>query len=105
MTNYISQNPFKLNNKAEILKNDALSVLDRLTKDKKQFELIFCDPPYNKGLVEIVLKKIDNSDILSLHGIVVVEHSKHEQIRPDFTKLKVKRTEKYGETLVSFLTL
>lgn len=95
----------KLINKAEVLKSDALSVLDRLTKDKKQFELIFCDPPYNKGLVEIVLKKIDNSDILSLHGIVVVEHSKHEHIRPDFTKLKVKRTEKYGETLVSFLTL
>lgn len=95
----------KLTEMAEVLKGDALTLLDRLVKDKKQFELIFCDPPYNKGLVETILAKIDNSDILSMKGIVVVEHSKHEQIRAEFNQLKVKRTEKYGETLVSFLTL
>ncbi|MGI6092971.1 MAG: 16S rRNA (guanine(966)-N(2))-methyltransferase RsmD [Veillonellaceae bacterium] len=95
----------KFNDRAVVLKSDVFYGLDWLIKENKRFELIFCDPPYNKGLVEMVLTKIDTSNILSVEGIIVVEHSNHEQIRGEFNQLKVKRTEKYGETLVSFLTL
>lgn len=95
----------KLADKAEVLKGDSLTVLERLMNRKLQFDLIFCDPPYNKGLVQLVLAKIDQGTLLSSHGVVVVEHSKHDPLNEDFSQLKVNRTEKYGETLVSFVII
>lgn len=104
--NLIKENSIitKLGGRTEVIKTDSLKALDRFIQDGRQFDLIFCDPPYNNGLVQLVLRKIDNSQILTSNGMIIVEHSKHEPIHTDFAQLVLKRTEKYGETLVSFVT-
>lgn len=94
----------KLSEKGKVIKADSLNMLERLSQDKYQFDLIFCDPPYNKGFVAAVLSRIDASTILASDGIIIVEHSKHEEINSEFNQIKQKRTQKYGETLVSFFT-
>lgn len=93
----------KLADRIEVIKNDSINALNRIIKDGRKFDLIFCDPPYNKGLVKLILEKIDNSQLITPDGVIVVEHSKHEQIDNEFNNLIVKRTERYGETLVSFI--
>jgi 16S rRNA (guanine966-N2)-methyltransferase len=93
----------KLIEQAEIYKNDAIRALDRFVETSRSFDLIFCDPPYNKGLVEIVLNKIENNLILKPQGILVMEHSKHEKLTDHWNNLQVRRVEQYGETLISFL--
>lgn len=104
--NLIKENSIitKLESRTEVFKTDSLKALDRFIQGGRQFDLIFCDPPYNKGLVQLVLKKIDSSQILTSNGMIIVEHSKHEPIHTEFAQLVVKRTEKYGETLVTFVT-
>ncbi len=95
----------KLSDKVEIYKNEVIRALDKIIiSSGRMFSLIFCDPPYNQGLVETVLQKIDKSSILEPQGIVIVEHSRHEPITSELEKLQLKRTERYGETLISFLT-
>lgn len=93
----------RLTDKCEFYKIDALAAVDMLGQRGCMFDLIFCDPPYNKGLVKQVLSKIDTNSILNDDGVVVIEHSKHELINYEFENLQVKRTERYGETLVSFI--
>ncbi len=93
----------KLIEQTEIYRNDVIRALDRFVETSRSFDLIFCDPPYNKGLVEIVLKKIENNSILKPQGILVIEHSKHEKITDQWSNLQLRRVEQYGETLISFL--
>jgi 16S rRNA (guanine(966)-N(2))-methyltransferase RsmD len=93
----------KLIGQAKILKNDVIRALDRFAGTGRSFDLIFCDPPYNKGFVQKVLEKIETNAIVNPKGILVIEHSKHEEIKNQWDHLQLRRVEKYGETLISFL--
>jgi 16S rRNA (guanine966-N2)-methyltransferase len=93
----------KLSERAEYLRTDAVSAINRFTQDKRLFQLIFCDPPYNRGHVNVILQRIDGADILDPDGVVVIEHSKHEPITAQLLRLTLKRSEHFGETTVSFL--
>jgi 16S rRNA (guanine966-N2)-methyltransferase len=93
----------KLNGHAEIYRNDVIRALDKFVETSRSFDLIFCDPPYNQGLIHIVLEKVAKHSILNPEGILVMEHSKHEKITDEWDKLQLRRVERYGETLISFL--
>lgn len=93
----------KLTARTEIYKNDVTRALDKFVQNGRSFDLIFCDPPYNQGLIQIVLDRIENHSLLKPKGILVIEHSKHEKITDDWNNLQLRRVERYGETLVSFL--
>jgi 16S rRNA (guanine(966)-N(2))-methyltransferase RsmD len=93
----------KLSAKTKIYKRDVLAAIEQLNQSGQSFSMIFCDPPYNRGFVASVLKKLDEGTLLQDSGIVVIEHSQHELVADTWLTLDVKRTEKYGETMVSFL--
>lgn len=92
----------KLIFKTEIFKNDVFKGMHKLEQSQRRFDLIFCDPPYNKGLVNQVLTKLDNSTLLIPGGFVMIEYSQHEPINQEWQTLQLKRVEKYGETMVGF---
>lgn len=54
---------------AAVVQADALSFLQK----GQQFDLIFVDPPYDSGLYEAVLERINLVDILSDSGIIICE--------------------------------
>jgi len=94
----------KLNDYCEVRNTDALIGINFFNKNNSKFDLVFCDPPYNKGLIVKTLMSMDSPDsLLSATGVLIVEHSCHEPW-PDCLKyLEVRRTEKFGETLISFV--
>ncbi len=94
----------RLADRAEILRLDAAAAVSRFARAGRTFDLIFCDPPYNKGLAAAIVDKIDAAAIVRPGGALIIEHSRHEQLPADLVNLTVTRTERYGETLVSFLT-
>ncbi len=70
---------------------------------KESFDIIFLDPPYNKGYVVPILKAISEKKLLSDEGIVVLESDfsdDHGEI-PGFQILKQR---KYGRTFVTVYT-
>ena len=96
-------NHTKLVEQTEIYRNDVLRALDKFVQTGRSFDLLFCDPPYKKGFVQAVLEKLDNNSIMAPNGIVVIEHSRHEPIIDEWKNLQLRRTERYGATLISFL--
>ncbi len=86
-----------------VVEADVLKTLDRLERKKAKFSLVFVDPPFDQGLVEKTLIKLDRSDILAPFAQVVVGHSPREMIPPQFETLELTRAKKIGQSFLSFL--
>lgn len=70
--------------------------------NKEKIDIIYIDPPYNKGLGIEAIKLISSYDLLKRNGIIVLETDEIEQV-PDiidnFEKFKHK---KYGRNVLDF---
>jgi simple sugar transport system ATP-binding protein len=82
---------------AKVVQGDALSFL---SSTREQFHLVFLDPPYDSGLLELALKKLSTIDILPENGIIVCE-SRTEQPLPELEGLVKSRDYRYGKTKVN----
>lgn len=91
----------RLTEQATVLQRDAWHALQQLAGASRRFDIIFCDPPYNKGLAAKALAAVDALDLLTPAGLLVVEHSQHEAMAEKTARLKKVRAVKYGETLLS----
>ncbi len=60
---------------AQVLNLDVLSAIRALEVQGKVFDIIFMDPPYNRGLERQVLKALQNSNILYYNAMIIVEAS------------------------------
>jgi len=63
----------RLYSQARVLECDALTALTRLERDEKPFDVIFMDPPYDKGLEEQVLMSLKDSSLVNEDTMLVVE--------------------------------
>jgi 16S rRNA (guanine966-N2)-methyltransferase len=75
----------------------------RLSIVGADFDLVFLDPPYNQGLIEPTLARLDAVGLLKKEATVMVEHSPLEPIGENIAPFAVEDQRKYGKTLVSFL--
>ncbi len=73
-----------------------------LKKCERQYDIIFMDPPYSKGLVKETLDSIIEYKILKPSGIIVVDHATKERI-PEEYKEFVFRDKRKKEVTISFL--
>lgn len=88
---------------SRIIQKDAVAALKTLTQEGLPFNLIFLDPPYEKGLLEQSLDFIGNSSLVNEESIVVGEHSVRESIACSFGSLRQFDRRIYRDTAVSFL--
>lgn len=63
-----------LENQGEVICQNVLLALSRLRKEEP-FDVVFMDPPYNKGLELQVLNSSDFINLLSEKALVIVEAS------------------------------
>ena len=80
------------------MRGDVFASLSRLDAEGERFDLVFCDPPYAKGLWERTLIELDASPILSRDAMVVVECGADEKALPPLSRLSLVREEHYGHT-------
>lgn len=69
------------------------------------FGLVFVDPPYGCGHVEIALSHLQHSKAISADTWIVVEHSISEPIANESESYRVEKRKIYGKTSVTFLKL
>ncbi|MEW6740957.1 MAG: 16S rRNA (guanine(966)-N(2))-methyltransferase RsmD [Nitrospirota bacterium] len=98
---------FGFKDRAVVIKDDAKHFLRKITPNSKlqtqdSFDIIFVDPPYASGELDIVLPLIDERGILGDNGIVIAEHSSKKKLLSEIGSLKLIKTYKYGDTLLSF---
>jgi 16S rRNA (guanine966-N2)-methyltransferase len=88
--------------RSHIVKKPATGAIEFLHRKNKKFDLIFLDPPYDRGYIDRCLRKLAEFPLLAKGGILVCEHSPRE-IPSFFGGLEKIDQRKYGQTLVSFL--
>ena len=96
---------FGLTERSEVLHTDANRAIGILKKRGNIFDLIFMDPPYEKGLIERTLMKLNSHPIYHRDSILVVEHHRRELPSSASVGWNLVRQRKMGETVVSVLTL
>lgn len=94
----------KLTERAEVFREDVFSALRMLSKKGESFDLIFLDPPYDKGLTETVLSDIVKYGILKDDGYIVAERSS-KYPSPETQGLRLLREKDYKTTVMAFMAL
>lgn len=78
---------------AKLLTTDVISGIHQL-EGRYTFDIIFMDPPYQKGMEEQVLRVLSASDILKPDSLIIVEAEEHtdfsylEEIGFELTRVK-----------------
>lgn len=88
----------RLQDKAAVHGCDVFAQLSRFAQGGESFDLIFCDPPYHKGLAWRALTFFDESLVLAHAGILVVEHGADENDMPELSELRCVLNRRYGRT-------
>lgn len=94
---YVKENisSLKLEDKCEIHNIDDLSALEMFKSKEMQFDVIYLDPPYEKGKYEEVLSFIFLNNLISKTGLVAAEINRPLNINPLWNK-KIKEYH-YGD--------
>ncbi len=86
--------------RSEVIVGDVISVIKNLARDKKEFDFIFMDPPYDVGLGEKTLKAIFLSTIVKKDTLIVVE-SRDKETLPDLNEnFMLIKNKTYGDTRI-----
>lgn len=90
--------------RAEVLRLGVLKAVAKLAGAKRKFDLIFLDPPYEAGLLQLALQAVARAGLLASGGNIVAEHSRREEVEEaELAGLSIWRQEKYGDTRLTFL--
>jgi len=88
----------------QILIMQVLPSIRLLSRKKRVFDILFVDPPYDKGWVNRTLALLEDSPLLHSHSQIVVEHSPRELPQPK-EALEIFDQRRYGQTIITFLKL
>ena len=93
----------KAGDEVKIIKGSSPEEFSRLARQGLKFDIIFSDPPYDKGLNQAVYEGLLKEKILKPGGLLVLEHSLQENPVDYIDKNLQIRTEKYGDTKISLI--
>ncbi|GGP15774.1 16S rRNA (guanine(966)-N(2))-methyltransferase RsmD [Oceanobacillus neutriphilus] len=86
----------KLEQQAEVYRNDAQRALKAISKRELQFDLVLLDPPYkNKDYLKLLDYLLDNQ-MLKKNAIVYCEHDKSNMLPNAYKSLKAIKQADYG---------
>lgn len=89
---------FGFKDRAKVVKDKASNFIK---KSESVFDIIFVDPPYASGELDMVLPLIDERGILGDNGVVIAEHSSKKRLLSEIGSLRLIKTYKYGDTSLS----
>lgn len=65
----------KLIDDARLMAMDVFEAIPALEREKKVFDIIFMDPPFDKGIEKQVIERLSNSSLVGSDTIIVCEAS------------------------------
>ena len=95
---------FGMNGQSEILPKDVMRAIGILKQRCEIFDLILIDPPYEKGMIQKTLMKLNSDKIHHEDSILIIQHNRRESIPTMFEGWTLIRQRRIGDTLISFLS-
>lgn len=86
----------------ELIRGEALRVLESLKAQGRTYSLVYLDPPYRGTLVEEALIALSSGTLLENGGLVVVEHFHKKGLPEEIGCLRRLRECRHGQTKLSF---
>ena len=99
ISQYVSK--MGLDGMTEVFTGTAERFLKRTEVAEVTFDIIFADPPYASDEIEKILPIIDDGDILTTGGCLVVEHPSKKTITTPCKALRPIKNYKYGDTMLT----
>jgi len=93
----------QVGNRSEVLFKEAIQAIGHLKGRGACFDLIFVDPPYEKGLIECTLEKLLRQKIYSDNSLLVIEHDRREPLSRYDKLWNLILQRRIGDTVISFL--
>ncbi|ASA21295.1 16S rRNA (guanine(966)-N(2))-methyltransferase RsmD [Paenibacillus donghaensis] len=91
----------RVEEQAEVYRNDAARALGALAKRGRSFDLVFLDPPYRLKHGDELMLKMAAAQLLNEDAIVVLEHESGYDYPAEFPGFSRTRQAIYGETTIS----
>lgn len=88
--------------KAHVFKRKMPAGLKQI-KIPEKADVVFCDPPYDKDLINKTLSLLTRQNYIDPETLIIVEHTRREV--PDIQELQLVKQKKFGQTLISYLQL
>ena len=106
MANYFNKKKniafVKVPSQCTVYKMDALAALKRCADEKRQFDLVYLDPPYAKEQNEKVMMALCQMNLLKKGAIVIVESLKEDVFSDEIGGLRKYKEAVYGITRISY---
>ncbi|MBF0217021.1 MAG: 16S rRNA (guanine(966)-N(2))-methyltransferase RsmD [Candidatus Omnitrophica bacterium] len=93
-----------IKDEADILNGDVLDIMPVLEKKGLRFDIVFADPPYNKGLAKKTLIRIIDYDIFNRPVFFVMEHHREEKVDEIHHGFVLIKNKTYNETVISIFS-
>jgi 16S rRNA (guanine966-N2)-methyltransferase len=87
-----------------IIHADIQTALRNLYRQKNGFDVVFADPPYNRGFIAETLRLLTEYPVIQENGFVVLQHSIKEQLALS-TEWFITDQRKYGDNLLTLLRM
>jgi 16S rRNA (guanine966-N2)-methyltransferase len=84
-----------------VVNMDVRYAVPMLGRQRRRFDLIFADPPYEMGYIALLPGLVRTGGLCRDNAVLVLEHSKREAA--ETPSGYAVRTKKYGDTLISVL--
>lgn len=90
---------------AEIWRDDVFRALRRMRNRQRGFELVFVDPPFEKGLSVETMHLLSENQVVAEGGCVVVRHHQKETVPSEVDRLQLVSEKSFAEAVVGFFLL
>ena len=96
-----------MQDKTTVIQKDWMQVLEIMQKEKRQFDIIFLDPPYRSNYDVMAMEVIIKRNLLTQEGIIVIETDEEEKIGliEQIEGVTLRDVRKYGRVKLVFAQL
>lgn len=91
----------RIQEQAEVYRNDAERAIKALIKREMSFDLILIDPPYKDQKIVSLISVMDQHGLLHNAGLIMAERGNDVVLPESIGRLVKVRAEKYGITAIS----
>ena len=81
---------------------DYMKLLDKLSNENYQFDIIFLDPPYHINAMQPILAFINDHQLLKVNGIIICESLKNDELDQDYSNIVIYKEKKYGISKITY---
>ena len=90
---------------AEVFQGEATKALHHLSQRSEWAHIVLLDPPYDAGVYETVMRRIDEASIVAPEGLVIIEHHHKCGLGDVYGSLRRHRVVRAGESCLTFYRL